>query len=112
MPPPVNLASLTIANGQTVSNTLDFAEGLNQYITEMVIYGPDTLPETVTVEVAPLGSTAYKPLQNMNLATPADYVITVGDAVQFPVAFGRLRLVAGGPVGDERAFLVSGQENR
>ena len=95
---------LVIANGQTVSNQIP-GERL-RHTRELCIFAPATLPETVTVEVAPGPSPQAADFRALQ-SDGADITLTAGKAtVITAVAFQSLRLVADAGVGADRTFQV------
>lgn len=104
------LPTLTIASGQTLSNAL--TKRNLQHARVITIHAPETLPEAVVVEVAGVdGATAgvgdYRDLQSngADITLPADSSITI-----IKTAFFALRLRAGGAVGADRIFLLTGED--
>jgi hypothetical protein len=95
-----------IASGQTESNAFlasrDFRDA-----DSITIWGPDTLPESVTVHVADNEAPAasdYAALSRggADVTIPANKAITV----ELP-SFRAMKLVAGAAVGAERRFKVN-----
>ena len=107
MPPPIKLGTLVIASGQTDSNTLSFLTGAASRVEALAIAAPDTLPETVTVHVLLPGAADYNPLRSSG----ADVVLAPGKTDEIDtIAFGTMKLIAGGAVGGDRTFVLSGRE--
>ena len=100
--------TLTISNGGTVSDALGFND--LRFLDQVTIYAPETLAETVTVEVAGLRVPAATDWKDFAEAgTPV--TLTAGEALTIPdVAFMGLRLVAGSAVAADRVFRVVGNE--
>jgi hypothetical protein len=97
-------ATLTIANGETNSSELRVSQR-----TALAIFSPGTLPETVTIEVAPVLGGTFVPLQSAG----ADITIPAGKATEITLLHaGALRLTAGEAVGGARAFRVQGGARR
>ena len=95
---------LTIANGQTASNVGSMGETGYRSPINVLIVAPTTLPETVNVQVA-------GPLLNFRIlqsGTPAtDIQINADRALPLTVlTASRMKLLATGPVSDERIFEV------
>ena len=103
------LPDLVIANGQTTSNTInDYLAGDGfRDADSITIHAPDTLPETVTVNVdsGPAGAPVnFNALQRNG----ADVTIPVGKSVTISgLSFRGLQLVAGGAVAGTRTFKVT-----
>ena len=101
------LGTLTIATAEQNSAALSsLTHGVKARMCRSItIYGPETLPETVTVEVQPLSGGAWRTLQSAG----TDIGVGVGKAVIIePSKFGDARLHAGGAVAADRAFAVEG----
>lgn len=104
------LPTLTIPSGQTLSNAL--TKRNLQHARALTIHGPETLPEAVVVEASGVdGATAlttdYRDLQSngADITIPADSSVTIT-----PVAALGLRLRAGGAVGADRVFVLTGDD--
>lgn len=100
--------TLTIANGQTLSNELKGTEGRVALgaLSDATIYAPGTLPETVTVQVAPTDTPAGGDYLALQVAG-ADVTVPAAKAKQIASGLGgakALRLSAGGAVGADRIF--------
>lgn len=96
--------TLTIESGQTLSNTLGRSE--LERVQDIGIFAPDTLPETVTVQVAADEAlTEWCDLQSAG----ADVVAAAGKCtvISHSPFFG-LRLSAGAAVAADRAFVAIG----
>lgn len=98
--------TITIASGQTVSADVLNLAGLGARRKFSVqFYAPGTLPETITVQVAPSPTGTFAPLQSGG----SDVTLTAGDATTVvDLVAGALRLVAGGAVGGDRVFTLMG----
>lgn len=96
--------TLTIDNGETTSNALEFNQ--LRFASDAVIYAPDTLPETVTVEVTDVrdGSDGWVEMTD-EAGDPVQPA--AGEAIPIPDinAMG-LRLVSGSSVAADREFGV------
>lgn len=109
-----DLGTLSILNGQTVSNALSGA-GVVQAtlgsLASMVIFTPATLPETVNVEVAPILSPSAGDWKRLQWQPGTDLVLAAAKAVNIPLTAGfrAFRLVAQGAVAAQRDFRVVGQ---
>lgn len=95
---------LTIAIGTTTSNTI--GRDVLERAMDLGIFAPNTLPETVTVEVAADEAlTEWRDLQSAG----ADVVLTAGKCTVVPESpFFGLRLSAGVAVAAERTFTIIG----
>lgn len=97
----VKVDDLVIESGQTVSSET-LGESLLRYARGVTLFSPDTLPETVTIEVTDDG-TNWVTLQS----GAVDIELPAGKATVVTVLSSRgLRLVAGGAVGADRTFGV------
>ena len=97
--------TLTIANGQTVSDVLDLGGLGARRVFSITFRSPATLPETVTLEVAESATGTFEPYQSGG----ADIVLAVGESTPVTdVIGGALRLVAGAAVGGNRVFALVG----
>jgi hypothetical protein len=96
--------TLTIANGETSSAELRVAQR-----TALAIFSPGTLPETVTIEVAPVLGGSFVPLQSAG----EDITLPAGKSTEITLLHaGALRLKAGEAVGGARDFRVQGGARR
>lgn len=100
--------TLTIANGQTLSNELKGTEGKVALgtLTDATIFAPATLPETVTVLVAPTDVPAGGDYLALQVAG-ADVTVPANKAKQVASGLGgakALRLSAGVGVAADRVF--------
>lgn len=108
------LPDLVIASGQTASNAIDLAAGVNTKIAlgtlvDFIVYAPSTLPETVSVQISYLESPTASDWSTVYVSG-ADVTVPAGKAVVVPVgAAAALRLLAGGAVAADRTFRVRGQ---
>lgn len=109
MSPPVELPDLAIASGQTESPEVDFTRGIHAWVRSLTVASPDTLPETVTVQVTTKRSGGnFNPLQSGG----ADITLPAAKATSIsPISFARMKLVAGAAVAAIRTFELSGRED-
>jgi hypothetical protein len=102
------LGTITIANGQTQGNIL--SSDMLATARRLVISGPATLAETVTVQAAPEVTTNTADLRTLRYNGAA--AVTMTGAGQMVVEWGGGRsvsLVAGGAVAAQRDFTVQVQ---
>jgi hypothetical protein len=92
--------TLTIASGGTASGELRVMQPM-----ALTIYAPATLPETVTVRVAPALGGTFTDFQDGG----SDVTIPAGGSVVVQILHaGALKLEAGGAAAADRAFRVLG----
>lgn len=98
--------NLTIANGGTTSDVLEF--GYCRLLRGLSITGPSALTGTVTVEISKGRSgTEWSTLQSGG----ADVTITAAKTTVIePLIAGRLRLKSSGAEGAERVFKLQGND--
>lgn len=102
------VVTLTIPNGQQVSNTLQEALGTSgapvfESFDSLVVYSPAALTGTVTAQAAPTfgGTFVNLSLQGTDITIPA------ARAVIIPASeFGDFRMASGSAEGASRAFQV------
>lgn len=102
--------TLTIKNGQQDA-MLEGGDGVKaiSQATDITIYCPTTMPETVTVQVSPNEDSSESSYGYHNLyASGADVTLVAGKAITLPdVAARALNLHAGSAVGADRVFYVA-----
>ncbi len=96
--------TLTILNGATESDVLDLTERSARPKADIFFFAPATLPETVTVQVAPDPGGTFIPLQSGG----SNYTLPAAKATYITFVCGAVKLVAGGPVGGDRVFTIRG----
>lgn len=94
--------TVTILSGQTTHAGVV----LDGYLKALSIFAPGTLPETVTLQVAPgstSGASDFRALQSggADITVPANKAVMVTEA-----AFRQIRLVAGAGVAADRTFTI------
>lgn len=99
-----NLGDLTIANGQSNSDSLDFRRWRGN-ANQIAIYPPGTLTGTVKVQISQDGTNWFD-LQSdgADVTIPADGVVTITS-----VHFEYLRVQSDAAEGAERVFKVVGR---
>jgi hypothetical protein len=101
----IDLGTLVIANGGTSSSSMSFRKWRSG-VSKVMIVSPDTLTGTVKVEVSEDNS-AWKDLQSNG----ADITIPADSAVPITVQpWKYLRVTSGSAEGEERTFIVKGEE--
>jgi hypothetical protein len=106
-----DLGTLSIANGQTVSNVLSGAGVVQAALGTANVFNfftPATLPETVNVEVAPFIAPQAADWKRLQWQPGTDLALAAAKAVNVPLiaAFKAIRLVAQGAVAAQRDFRV------
>ena len=95
--------TLTIANGQTISNVLELHGAWGARAQTLNIIVPGTLPDTVHIELGDAVAGNYGRLQ----CGATDIVLTAGKAIPIDsIVSVTLRLVATGLVAGDRSFIV------
>lgn len=108
------LPNLVIANGQVASNEISLTAGINTKVAlgtlvDLIIYSPATLPETVSVQIAPIEAPGAGDWSVVYVGG-SDVTLPAGRAIVVPVgAAAALRLLAGAAVGADRTFKARGQ---
>jgi len=106
----VQRVTLTIASGQTTSNSILSWQTYGS-ASGIMIHSPATLPETITLQVSPDNGTTWNDLQ---LGVPLANVLVPGPAKATyynGIVLGTaIRLVAGAAVGGNRVFTITYQE--
>lgn len=95
-------STITIANGQTDSPEFDLQSVFPCSKLTLTFFPPGTLPESVTVKVAPVLGGTYVPLQSGG----SNYTVPAAKASMVPVVAAGLKLSAGSAVGADRVFTV------
>lgn len=108
MPPPINL-NMTIANGGTLSNIIDFQSAPASWVKWLTIHSPAAFAEVIEVLVAPKASGTF---QNLYIGG-ADVALTAAKMLPLtvPVSWGAMKLQADGAVAAARSFEVTGRED-
>lgn len=102
------LGTITIANGETQGNIL--SKDLLSAARRLIISGPATLVETVTVQSSPEIETAAANLRTLRYNGGAAVTMTGAGQMVVEWAGGRsVSLVAGGAVAAQRDFTVQVQ---
>ena len=97
--------TLTIALAATESEELNLTMGGARWAKNLLFFNPTTLPETVTVHVAPEVGGTYQALSQAG----SDVVLTAAKAQQIDgLVAGALKLVSGVGVAAERVFSFQG----
>lgn len=97
--------TLTIANGQTVSDVLNLQGLGTRHVFGITFRSPATLPETVTLEVSETATGTFEPYQSGG----TDITLAAGESTPVTeVIAGALRLVAGSAVAADRVFRLFG----
>lgn len=98
--------TLTILIGQTASEELDLTDGLGvRRVKSITFFSPATLPETVTVHVAPQAGGTYQALQSGG----TDFTLPANKATLLTgFTVGALKLVASVAVASGRVFTLRG----
>lgn len=98
------LGTLTIPSGTTPSDSLDF-RGWRSAAAYLTIFGPDTLPEVVKVQVSIDGST-WTDLQSSG----ADITVPAASSVVIKsMGYQYLRLASTTNVGADRTFSINAE---
>lgn len=99
------LGTLTISSGQTNSSILANRMAFGA-ATDVIIFCPSTLPETVVLKGAALDSAVAADFRTLNVSG-GDITLTAGKAVVVPTtSFAALMAVASVAVAADRAFDV------
>lgn len=105
----VRIGTLTIPNGTAASNVIASRLAFGA-ASDMVIYAPGILPETVTLKAIGKDSDTNTANFSSVYVNGADLTIPAGKAVLIPTSsFGAICLTAGGNVAADRVFEVFGQ---
>lgn len=103
------IGQLTIPAGGTASpalSTLQFSRAGVGSAVGILIAAPATLPESVSVQVLPAGSSEWRVLQSGGV----DVTVAAGKAIVLsPAPFNDIRLLAGAAVAADRTFDVDAQ---
>lgn len=95
--------TLTILSGAADSGVLELADQGAKRVMAVWIFAPLTLPETITVEVAPRGSSVWRGLQSGG----NDVTVVAGKVTAITqVASSRLRIHSSSNVGADRVFAI------
>lgn len=96
--------TLTIASGQTESDTIDLHGAGNIKPRAMHLYAPATLPETISLHTAPRATATFAPLMSNGTAIP---VAAASNQIIYPFQAGAFKLVSGAAVAADRTFNLS-----
>jgi len=105
---PMVLESMTIDNGTSTPNSSNPYWTASEHFRDaddLLLYCPDTLPETITIEVAPTESPGAGDWKDLTDEQEDDRVAVAGKAIPIPmVGFLALRVVSSGNVVADRTF--------
>lgn len=107
MPPPISLPDITIDNGATTSNIVNFTRGIFAWVKSFTLYSP-TQSGVVTAEIAKASAGPFVTLQSGS----ADVTIPASKGTVIdPVAFKFFRLKTTVAPGADEVYEITGRED-